>query len=133
MRTVTKFLFIFLFLQNQSIACKLAKPLVSLSGPVTMVLEELNLLEDPNLAAISVFHPINKKTSAKILAGGVFLSKRTMESFQDKFVFFDKSMELKKNYKMAKIKNFAEINSLGLDSFELTKLIIQKHREVIIP
>ena len=63
------------------LACSLKKPIVSLSGPVTIYIEALGLLSDPKLRAISKFHPIKHKTSAEVLGGGVFLAQKKIKEF----------------------------------------------------
>lgn len=81
------------------LSCELSKPVVSLSGAVTMLLEELELISDSNLRAISKFHPINSKIKKTKIAGGVFLSRKTLEGFKDHLIFYDQSRELNQLFK----------------------------------
>jgi len=124
---VIKFFLILIYLIGSDvIACHLNTSIVSLSGPVTMVLEELDLLEDKNLKALSSFHPIIKKTQAEILAGGIFLSKKTIKDYQDEVLFFDKSVELSNLLKKFKKNNFIELDTSGKDSFSVAKDILEQ-------
>jgi hypothetical protein len=91
----TVFSLLILIFSYQAYSCELSEKIVSLSGPITMVLEELDLLGDKNLLAVSKFHPIKNITNAKVLAGGLFLSKKTLKKYQHTKIFFDKSRELK--------------------------------------
>lgn len=116
---VIKSLFFFIFLFGQAYACSLNRGIVSLSGPVTMVLEELDLLEDKKLKGISSFHPIGKKTSAKIIAGGLFLSKKTLTDFKGSVVFYDKSFELARVFKKSGLKEVIDLDTVGLSSFKV--------------
>lgn len=118
----TVFSLLFLFCINETQACHFNQHVVSLSAPMTMIFEELNLLGDPKLLAISTFHPVDEsqKFSAERLAGGIFLSKKYLKSYQKAFVFFDESQELKRELKKANIKSLVEFKSRGLDPFDVT-------------
>lgn len=137
----TVFSFFFLFLLTTSICqakCRLSEKIVSLSGPVSMVLEELDLLGDPNLIALSKFHPIKGKTRATILAGGLFLSKKTLKTFGNSKIFFDKSRELRSILAKGPSKKLVEVDTRDQDPFEAYNLSLIKlmnslqfcHREV---
>ncbi len=61
-----------------------------------MLLEELELLDE--VEAISVFHPV-KEDKVKKLAGGIFLRPQVFnkQTKTKKIVFFDQSLEMRKN------------------------------------
>lgn len=100
--------FILLFSSNL-FACEIKKSspdLISLSGPVTVVLRELGLLKDPKLKGISVFNPVKKDAfTGKIYPGGVFLSTDSFKDFKDKIVFYDESRDLNRVLSDQKIQN----------------------------
>lgn len=124
--------FILFFISFSTFACELTGPIISLSGPMTILIEEIGLLEDKNLKAVSAFHPLKKKTSAQILAGGLFLSNKVLKQYQHMYFFFDKSRELKQILHKAKVKNFKEVNSVGVDNFDLIKALtleLRNHTE----
>lgn len=108
-------------------ACELSEEVISLSGPVTMLFEELHLLEDPKLLGISKFHPV-KKTSRKVrtqvLPGGLFLSKKKLKEFQGKKVFFDKSREFKTLLERSAIEDSVELDTRGKTPFEVFDISI---------
>lgn len=108
--------------------CHLQKKIVSLSGPITTTIEALGLLKDPKLMAISSFNPIRGKTKARVLAGGMFLAKKTFKKYKAAEFFIDKSRELEKTLKRSNIENYQVLDTRGLDSFEVlakTLLIIE--------
>lgn len=109
-------------------ACELKKDIVSLSGPLTMVLEEMDLLKDKRLLGISKFHPIKKSQSfnGQILLGGVFLSKKILKKYQDKTIIFDESKELRDQLKKAKISKVIEIQTRDQDPFVVTEKMLDK-------
>ena len=90
-----------------------------------MLLEELNLLESPKLVAISSFHPLEKKTHAKIISGGLFMSKRVLKEFSGDLVYYDKSRELKRLMDKVGLKKTIEIDTLGLESFETIDKLVE--------
>lgn len=107
-------------------ACSLKTDIVSLSGPITMLMEELNLLEDKKLAAISHFHPIQKKTNARALKGGLFLSLRELKKYNHHLFFVDKSVEFERMLERSKISNVVTLNTRGIGSIEATELSLNK-------
>lgn len=113
---------LFFFISNLSYACGLKTEIVSLSGPITMLLEELDLLSDKKLLAISTFHPIAKTTTARILVGGLFLSKKELGPYQENPFFFDKSMDLSKLLKNSDINKAIEVETRSLGAFEVLEL-----------
>ncbi len=116
MKTVSS-LFIFFFILP-TYACRLNTELVSLSGPVTMLLEELELLNDLKLMAISAYHPVSKKFNIKKLPGGIFLGKKVLGEFDpNTVVIFDQSFELKKSLNYYFKKKIIEVDTRGVDPF----------------
>lgn len=98
------------------------KPIVSLSGPVSTMLEELGLLKDPSLKAISEYHPVDfSKFKGKVLKGGLFLSIKTFKEISSYHVFFDQSRDLRKNLEKLKASHIVEITSLGKTPFEVVE------------
>jgi len=131
MKMASKLFFFVLLLINCSsvFSCRLKTPVISLSGPVTMLLERINLLEDKNLHAISSFHPITKKYHGEILAGGLFLSHRTVLQFKNKTIIFDESRELEKLLERHRDIKLIKFTSRAIDSINVYKRsvkIIQK-------
>lgn len=98
--------------------CELSREVVSLSGPITMLFEELDLLKDKKLIAISKFHPVLSPGDVTVVAGGTFLAKKMLRQFTNRVIYFDKSQELSLIFKKSKIKRSIEIDTRGLDPFE---------------
>ncbi len=115
-----------IFFTEKGEACSLAKKIVSLSGPITMLLEELDLLADKKLAAISNFHPIQSKTSAEVLKGGLFLSFRKLRHYKAHTFFVDKSVEFEKLLRRSDIKESIVVDSRGMGSMKATELSLEK-------
>jgi hypothetical protein len=97
------FLKLFLILSIVHAKCEFkrdVKNVVSLSGPVTVILRELNLLNHEKLKCISIFNPVSQtEFKGKIYPGGVFLSQSSLNEFRDNVVFFDESREMARNFK----------------------------------
>lgn len=93
----------------------------SLSGPVTVLLEELKLLNSPQLKGISIFHPVAAgEFKGEVLAGGVFLGHRVLSQLKGSVVFFDESQELSRIFKLQTgLKSF-EVKTRGLLPLEVT-------------
>ncbi|MBL7664686.1 MAG: hypothetical protein JNM93_06100 [Bacteriovoracaceae bacterium] len=97
--TVSNFFFFFFLTTSHLLACELDKKhdFISLSGPVTSLLVEFDLLQDKQLKGISTFHPISfKGIEEKKIAGGVLLSQKAFKDYQNLVLYFDQSAELKK-------------------------------------
>lgn len=99
-------------------ACELKQDTVSLSAPVTGVIEFLGLLESPRLKAISLFHPVQASKLEK-LSGGLFLSQKTIERFKTHVIYFDESRELKERLAVAGLK--VEVRTRSLTPFAATR------------
>lgn len=95
------------------IACELnsGKKIISLSAPITWVLWELELLEDPKLDSVSTFH-YTGKSSPKKIAGGLFLSSKILSS-KEAVVFFDQSKELSEAIKKSAKMTGIEVSTRG--------------------
>lgn len=101
-----------------SFACELNRPIISLSGPLTMMLEEMNLLGDKNLVGISNFHPV-KTYDGQIFSGGLFLSKSVLNKNSEAFIFYDRSREFLKLLKSSKHKFYKAVETRELTPFEV--------------
>lgn len=108
-----------------SYACKINRPIISLSGSVTLALSGLNLLSDPNLRGISVFHPNAGNPKLKRLPGGIFISSRTLSEFQNITFIYDESIELMKTLKKSQIQS-ESIVTRGLIPDDVVRLTLEK-------
>jgi hypothetical protein len=73
------------------------KKVFALSGSAAVVLKELGLLSHPKVQGISVFAPIKENEfKGKVYPGGIFLSHKTLNDFNDGVVFYDESRELRR-------------------------------------
>jgi hypothetical protein len=107
-------------------SCKLSSKYryYSLSSPITMLLEELDLLGQ--LEAISVFHPVKNKEIKK-LAGGIFLRPQVfgVKSKKKRIVFFDQSLEMRKNLSKVEDLNIIEVFTRKLGAFESFEVSVE--------
>ncbi len=128
MKMASRLILIFLFLVNikNGFSCSLRQDLVSLSGPVTMLLEKLDLLSDKRLKAVSKFHLLEKDFNKEVLAGGIFLSKRTLERFKNHFVIYDQSRELTRELQNHHEIKSLEIKTVGQNPFETVDFLLDK-------
>lgn len=110
-------------LNNAYSKCHIEKSIVSLSGPMTHFLEELKLVNDPSLKAISKFHPLEEKFNGEVLAGGLFLSPQVFHKYKDALIIFDKSREFKYLLEKSDHKQFLEVDSRDQDPFEVINLL----------
>lgn len=118
MKTVTSF--IILVFSLASFACELNRPILSLSGPITMVLEELNLLDSKQVLGVSRFHPVRENLQVKKVEGGIFLSKKVIKQYPSgTLIIYDTSRELQKTLEKWENLKLMEINSRSLDPFEV--------------
>ncbi len=70
---------------------------VSLSGPITVLLKETGLLRATAVKGISIFSPIQKRDfRGTIYPGGLFLARSTLAEFAGGVVFYDSGRELRK-------------------------------------
>lgn len=101
---------LFFLVNSLSFSCEINRTtdIISLSGPITHLLRELNLLKKP-VVGISEFNGISEKEfSGTIFKGGMFLSPQALKSLNRPLLFFDESLEQRKT-----------IKKLGLDGIEL--------------
>ncbi|MBY0517370.1 MAG: hypothetical protein K2P81_10700 [Bacteriovoracaceae bacterium] len=106
--------------------CQLNEEIISLSAPVTGVLQEMDLLQDKNLKGISVFHPVLKNDyKGERLGGGVFLAQKVLKGFSHKTLFYDESGEVTRRLKNASLKKIIEVKTRSLDPFEVTTNVLQ--------
>lgn len=120
------FSFLFFIWASTTFACELKSETVSLSAPITGVLEDLKLLSDKNLIAISMFHPLKDETKIERLGGGLFLSQKSLKRFQKMTIFFDESGEMKRRLTEAHIAGVIEVQTRSLDPFEVVERAIVK-------
>ncbi|MFZ4714062.1 MAG: hypothetical protein ACOYL6_10135 [Bacteriovoracaceae bacterium] len=117
--SLTFFLFLSLLTIKDSFAlCSLKDdhPILSLSGPITHILKELNLLK--KVKAISLFHGISKNDfTGDRLGGGIFLSTDYIKKFSKPVLFFDESLEMRKNFKDLNLMAH-EVKTRNMDPFE---------------
>lgn len=121
------FSFLIFIWASATFACELKSETVSLSAPITGLLEDLQLLSDKKLIAISMFHPLKVDSNLERLGGGLFLSQKSLKRFQKMNLFFDESGEMKRRLTEAQISGVIEVPTRSLDPFEvidrsLTKL-----------
>lgn len=112
-------LFFFLLMSANVFSCELKEnQYLLLSSPITMLLEELDLLDSSHILAISSFHPV-KESSKPRIGGGIFLSVKKLKEYDGAVVFFDESRELKKNLERSVEGTLVEVKSRGKDPFEV--------------
>jgi hypothetical protein len=91
-------LLVSLFFSISSFACDFnptVKNVYSLAGSVTLALRDLDLINNPRLRGVSIFHPVDKKIfKGEILPGGIFLSHDTIKNLKDSILFYDESLEM---------------------------------------
>lgn len=112
---------IFFAVSTNGFACKLNDQYeyYSLSSPITMLFEELELLNQ--VEAISTFHPV-KNNKIKKLAGGIFLTKNAFKTSskikKKRIVFFDQSIEMRRNLSKVKEITLLEVFTRSIGAFE---------------
>jgi hypothetical protein len=110
---------------STSYSCDFAKKIksvYSLSGPVTLILKDLDLLKDQKLKGISVFHPVAKKDFQGVfLPGGVFLSHETIKSFSGSVLFYDESRELSRV-----LSRYQDIEAIEIKTRSMTPLAVME-------
>jgi len=102
-------------------ACALRTEVVSLSAPVSALLDELGLLRDKNLVAVSAFHPLRTKTSARVLGGGLFLATKEWRELRSKVIYYDESRELAEKLAEEKARHAVKVSTRGIGPFELSQ------------
>jgi len=127
-RTKISIILILLNISINAYACKLQEnvALYSLSGPITFILEELELLDSKNQKGISVFHPVRKSYLGNKLGGGIFLTPKAFRQEKKKgdlgnkqiIVFYDESKDITKNLSKIKSIKSIEVVTRGHDAFD---------------
>jgi hypothetical protein len=110
------------FFTSLSFACRLTKPIISLSAPVTDLLEKFNLLQDPLLKGISVFHSPQDYKGKKI-SGGIFLSEKELIETSSQY-FIDQSLDLRKKLNRTLNLPVIEVKTHGIDPFKQLDLAL---------
>lgn len=113
------FSFCFFFFVNSSFGCEFKKNvnLINLSGPMTVLLKEFNLLGSPQLKGLSsVFNLDLNGFKGEIFSGGIFLSKSSWKKIKNPFVVFDQSYELEKDLNQSHVPNI-KVVTRDLDPF----------------
>jgi hypothetical protein len=100
MRTALSLVLLLLVSAPVYAACAFRKDVakvISLSGPVTVLLREAGLLRHPAVTGISIFSPIRRKEfGGKIYPGGLFLARSALAEFAGGVVFYDAGRELRR-------------------------------------
>ncbi len=120
-----------LYLPQSFARCRfIDKKIVSLSGPITQLLKEMDLLNDPMLKAISIYNMIEKKHfNGHFIGGGLLLSPKFLQKLGAGVLFFDESREMKRTLgKIKKIK-IVELRSVGDDPF----VVYEQSKRILIP
>jgi len=86
--------------------CKLTRDIVSLSGPVSFYLLELDLINDPKLRAVSLYHDfLHDKYKGRWIGGGIYLSTKEFKKISGEYeIFLDESLEMRKRIEKLKKK-----------------------------
>jgi hypothetical protein len=99
------------------------KKVISLSGPMTVLLKNLNLLNHPVVRGISVFNPVSEKDyKGKVYPGGLFLGHSTLGEFSGAVVFYDQSSQLKKILQSGKAIKSVAMSTRDLLPMEVVNL-----------
>ncbi|MFP5386300.1 MAG: hypothetical protein ACLGHN_09500 [Bacteriovoracia bacterium] len=108
------------------------KSVVSLSGPITVVLKELGLLKHKKLKGISIFNPVSQNDfEGKIYPGGVFLSQSSLQELKENVVFFDESREMDRNFKSLGNITAREIKTRNLLPLEVLDLSLHSLQDLL--
>lgn len=122
------FLITFLVCSN-CIACNLKKDFdyISLSGPITFLLQQLDLLNDKKLKGISLFAPVDTISfKNKVYGGGLFLSDKEKSDFDNKVIFYDNGLELKKYLESSNASEKIVIDTRTKGCIEATNIVINQ-------
>ncbi len=102
----------------------------SLSGPVTQILEEWNLLQAKELKGASLFYPLPGNFKGEKIPGGVFLSPSKLDEMKNALVFFDESQELRKLFRTRRV-NAVEILSRNQTPGEVTASVLKTLKKYV--
>lgn len=118
-----RFLFVFL-ITLYSFSCELKKEIVSLSYPVTTMLDQLGLIGSKKLKAISSIHQTKNNFTGEKLSGGIFLAKNSIKNYKDKIIFYDSSIDLKNMFQRVSGVTSIEVKTRDLDPFQAYEEIL---------
>ena len=108
------------------------KKIISLSGPATVVLKELNLLKNPKVKGVSIFHPVDESDfKGKFYPGGIFISHSILSEFSGSVVFYDGSRDLERLLKSDGQIQSREIVTRNLLPLEALAATIKSLKEVL--
>lgn len=114
-------LLVSLLISFSTYACDFApkvKSVYSLAGSVTLALRDLDLIKNPKLLGVSIFHPIDKKVfQGEILPGGIFLSHDTIKRLRGSVLFYDESREMTRI-----LSSYPEVTSIQVKTRSLTPI-----------
>lgn len=113
-----------------SFACEFSKDVTSvysLSGPITLALRDLKLIQSPKLRAISAFHPSQKSFKGEIFPGGLYLSMDRLQKMKGAIVFYDESRELTNSFKRVR-----EIKGIEIKTRQLMPLAVSHYIEKVL-
>lgn len=89
------FISVHTFAANQSCQWQADIKIISLSAPVTYMLEQINLLSAQAVESISDFHYVEQLHSGiQKITGGEFISQKIVDGWNNKIVFYDRSQRL---------------------------------------
>lgn len=109
------------------------KSVYSLSGPVTLILKDLDLLKNEKLKGVSVFHPVAKKDFHGVfLPGGVFLSHDTIKGLAGSVLFYDESRELTRIFSRYEGIKAVEIKTRSLTPLEVMQAMEKQLRPYLV-
>jgi hypothetical protein len=124
------FVSFFLLFSSVSFACtfkKEVKKVISLSGSMTVLLNETGLLK--GVSGISVFNPVST-FKGTVYPGGLFIAQSTLSNFSGALVFFDQGEQIRKILSSGKniiSKEVITRNLLPLETVELTKKLLSPY------
>ncbi len=82
----------------------------------------MGLLADPQLRAVSLFHPLAPQDyQGPRLGGGLFLSQKGLAPFREAFLFHDESDELRRRLGAFPFRGRTQILTRGADPFAVTR------------
>jgi hypothetical protein len=106
------------------------KAVWSLSGPMSTILEELDLLKSPAVKGLTIFYPSPRGFKGEIVPGGVFLSPAKLQEMKNGIIFYDSSQELEKVLKAHGLQGTAVV-SRNMTPHEVTVSLLQKVRPFV--
>lgn len=114
-------------LSTFTLACSFKEPVISLSGPMTLLIEDLGLIHDKNLKGISVFNPV-KEYKGERYGGGVFLGEKFFKN-KSSLIFFDKSKSLESLFTKNNYSKFKIVDTRNKSPF----VVVEELLKILIP